>query len=43
LAISAKRVNLLYLFEVERIHAIDRKRGAFPINGDPLEPGAPCN
>jgi hypothetical protein len=35
-AIPIKRVNLLYLFDVERIHAIGRKRPALPANRDPL-------
>jgi len=29
-------MNLLYLFDVERIHVIRRKRAAFPSDHDPL-------
>jgi hypothetical protein len=33
---SIDPVNLLYLFDVERIHVIRRKRAAFPSDHDPL-------
>jgi hypothetical protein len=35
-AIQSGRVNLLYLFDGERIHAFDRNRSAVQIKRDPL-------
>jgi hypothetical protein len=35
-AIPIGRVNLLYLFDVERIHVIDLSRSAVQIKHDPL-------